>query len=376
MKKILVWETLGIVSGGQKMTLLVTDLLKDECDFHCLIPTEGALSEELEKRNIGYTLLGDQTMPTGVKGKSVIFRYAWLSLKAVIKGLFAVIKHKPEIIYAPGPAALPWSAIVGLLTGKKVIWHLHHIFLDGATKKLLNVCSAFGCVKKIIAVSECVGEQIQNEKGKQKVRVIYNPVDVERFSSGDGEKIVKELNLNTDDVKIGHVALLQELKKQSFVLEVANELKKLGKKVKVIFAGRARDEDKWYEERLKNEVAELGLDNEVVFLGHRTDVPDILKAVDLIMIPSAFEGFPLAGLEAASAGTPVVACDRAGAEEFVRVSSAGAVFEEDNVKDAVEKVLMVITERSTLSENGKAFASKCDIKSYEKTIKEVFGGQI
>ena len=159
MKKILVWETLGIVSGGQKMTLMVMDLLKDDYDFHCLIPTKGALSEELEKRNITYTLLGDQSMPTGVKGKSVIFRYAWLSLKAVIKGLISVAKQKPEIIYAPGPAALPWSAVVGLLTGKKVIWHLHHIFLDGATKKLLNLCSRFGCVKSISAVSDGVCEQ-------------------------------------------------------------------------------------------------------------------------------------------------------------------------------------------------------------------------
>ena len=371
MKKILVWETLGIVSGGQKMTLMVMDLLKDDYDFHCLIPTKGALSEELEKRNITYTLLGDQSMPTGVKGKSVIFRYAWLSLKAVVKGLFAVIKEKPQTIYAPGPAALPWSAIVGLFTGKKVIWHLHHIFLDGATKKLLNFCSAFGCVKKIIAVSDSVGEQIQNEKGKLKTTTVYNPVDFERFSSGDGEKIKKELALTSEDVVIGHVALLQELKKQSFVLEVAKELKTLGKSVKVIFAGRARDEDKWYEEKLKNEVSELGLENDVVFLGHRTDVPDILKAVDLIMIPSV-EGFPLAGLEAASAGTPVVACARAGAQEFIRVSSAGAVFEEDNVKDATEKVLSVISDRSPLSENGKAFAKTCDMDSYQRRIEEIF----
>ncbi|MBO5280061.1 MAG: glycosyltransferase family 4 protein [Clostridia bacterium] len=373
-RKILVWETLGIVSGGQKMTLAVMDMLADEYDFHCLIPTEGPLSEELKKRNISYTLLGDQTMPTGVKGKSVIFRYAWLSLKAVVKGLFAVIKEKPQTIYAPGPAALPWSAVVGLLTGKKVIWHLHHIFLDGATKKLLNLCSGFGCVKSIIAVSDCVGEQIQNEKGKLKTTTVYNPVDFERFSSGDGEKIKKELALTSKDVVIGHVALLQELKKQSFVLEVAKELKTLGKSVKVIFAGRARDEDKWYEEKLKNEVSELGLENAVVFLGHRTDIPDILKAVDVIMIPSAFEGFPLAGLEAASAGTPVVACDRAGAEEFIRVSLAGAVFKEDNVKDAVEKVLAVIADRNAFSENGKAFANTCDMKSYQDSIKGVFGG--
>ena len=67
------------------MTLKVMDLLSDQYDFHCLIPTEGPLAEELTKRNISYTLLGDQSMPTGVKGKSVVLRYLALSVKAVVK---------------------------------------------------------------------------------------------------------------------------------------------------------------------------------------------------------------------------------------------------------------------------------------------------
>lgn len=92
-----------------------------------------------------------------------------------------------------GRAALPWSAVCGTLFHKPVIWHLHHIFLDGATKKLLNICSNWKSVQKIIAVSNCVGNQIVDEGAHKKVEVIYNPVDVEKYANGDAAKIVSEI---------------------------------------------------------------------------------------------------------------------------------------------------------------------------------------
>jgi hypothetical protein len=130
MKKVIVWETSPSVAGGQKMTLTVMDLLKDDYLFHCLIPGEGTLADELKKRGIPYTLMGDQSMPAGVKGKRVYFQYAWLSLKNIVSSLGAIRRFQPDLLYAPGPASLPWSAVCGALTGKPVIWHLHHLFME------------------------------------------------------------------------------------------------------------------------------------------------------------------------------------------------------------------------------------------------------
>ena len=175
------------------MTLTVIDMLKDKYEFCCLIPGEGMMSEELKKRNISYVLMGDQTLPTGVKGKQIVFRYGWMSIKTVLKSLIVIHKYKPDILYAPGPAALPWSAVCGTLSRKPVIWHLHHIFLDGATKKLLNFCGGWKYVKKIIAVSNCVGDQIKNMTAYQKVEVIYNPIDMEKYANGISDKILDEV---------------------------------------------------------------------------------------------------------------------------------------------------------------------------------------
>ena len=152
MKKIMVWETSASVAGGQKVTLTVMELLKNEYSFCCLIPQEGALSEALKKLDIPYILMGDQTLPSGVKGKQVYFRYAWMSLKSIVKSLSAIRKFRPDILYAPGPASLPWSAICGTLSHRPVVWHLHHIFLDGATVKLLNLLVKQELVKMLLDI--------------------------------------------------------------------------------------------------------------------------------------------------------------------------------------------------------------------------------
>ena len=190
MKKILVWETSAIIGGGQKMTLIVTDMLKhtsEGYDFIYLIPGKGPLTDELDKQNIPYHIMGDQTLPAGVKSRRMIFRYAWLSLKGIVGFLKVAAREKPDIIYIPGPAALPWGAICATLIRKPVIWHLHHIFLDGATKKMLNLFGGWQSVKTIIAVSDSVANQIiSNNDAKKHARQV-------RFEAFSGEFLYSEL---------------------------------------------------------------------------------------------------------------------------------------------------------------------------------------
>lgn len=374
-KKMLVWETLATVSGGQKMTLTVMDLLSDRYEFCCLIPKKGLLSDELKKRNIPYILMGDQTLPTGVKGKQVIFRYGWMSVKNVLRSLLAIFTFRPDVLYCPGPAALPWSALCGSLMGRPVIWHLHHIFLDGPTKKLLNICAGWKSVKKIIAVSDCVGEQIANGRTREKVEVLYNPVDVEKYSSGVGDKIQPQIEAAMgrpvrSGVVLGHVALIQRSKKQGFVLDVIKALREKGYDAVGLFAGECREQD--YMTELEKKVNAYGLQGQTLFLGRRNDIPDLLKLTDVLFIPSSFEGFPLAGLEAAVAGVPVAACDVAGAGEFVRVSGGGCCFAQDDVETAANAVLQILEKKEEMTVRGRAFAIQMSEKDYARRLRDVF----
>lgn len=375
-KRVLVWETLAIISGGQKMTLTIMDMLKDHYEFHCLVPAEGMLTEELKKRGITYTIIGDQTLPTGMKGKQVIFRYGWMSLKIIRRSLGQIKKFKPDILYAPGPAALPWSAVCGALVHKPVIWHLHHIFLDGTTKKLLNVCSQWKAVRLIIAVSNCVAKQIVNDKAHGKVEVLYNPVDVEKYSNGNPQKVFNEIknylsfDMEKKPIIIGQVALIQRSKRQDFVISVIAKLRKSGYNAVGLFVGECREPN--YLDELKKKALSEHLDKYIMFMSRRDDIPDVLKAIDVLMIPSSFEGFPLAGLEAAAAGVPVAACAIGGAMELVEISKAGIRYHNDDFKDAAEKVILCVKHKVELTEAGIGFAKLCSLNMYGQGLVDMF----
>lgn len=370
MKKVLVWETSESVFGGQKMTLTIMDLLKEDYEFCCLIPESGKMAQELEEREIPYILIGDQTLPTGVKGIGAYFRYAWISARSILRSLKEIFRFRPDILYAPGPAALPWSAVCGALTHRPVIWHLHHVFLDRSTQKLLNYFAKWQAVQKIIAVSNSVGAQIKNS-ADSKVEVLYNPVDFQKYSDGDEKKSRKEFGAFTEGkFVVGQIALIQRSKKQDVTLRTLSELRRRGVDAVGIFLGECRDpEFKWEIDRI---IQNLNLEKNVLFAGRRADVPDVLKVIDILLIPS-FEGFPLVGLEAAAAGVPIVACDIAGAKEFIEVSGGGRLFPEDDYSAAVDEILAVWRDAEIYRSKGKVFAKCKSPQIYAAQIKEVFG---
>ena len=173
-----------------------------------------------------------------------------------------------------------------------------------------------------------------------------------------------------NQILVGHIALIQRSKRQDFVLEVLVELEKRGHEVIGLFAGEVRDEQ--FGRELKEKVKAHGLENSVVFLGRRNDIPDFLKFLDVLMIPSSFEGFPLAGLEAASAGTPVVACNVAGAEEFIEVSGDGMTFAEGDVVDAATCIEKIVSNRDEMVKIGQLFANNSSMESYAERLERLF----
>ena len=379
-KKVLVWETLATVSGGQKMTLTVLDMLSDQYEFCCLIPSEGMLSEELKKRNISYVLMGDQTLPTGVKGKQVIFRYGWMSVKNVCKSLNQIRKYKPDILYCPGPAALPWSAVCGSLAGKPVIWHLHHIFLDGATKKLLNVCGKWKSVRKIIAVSNCVGDQIQNEKAHQKVEVLYNPVDVQKYANGNPDKILAEVEtaLGRKIVRGGvliltHIGAITKNKCQDLFIRTVHEIKERGQSIIGLMIGDVvTDADREYKKSIYQFIQDNGMESDIYAPGFRRDIGDILAASDCVVVPSS-EGMPLTVLEAMSAKKHVVGMDSGGSNEVLKTAGCGETFPASGTeKDVADAVLRVVKQDTKKLEKGYQFCEKQSYKNYSKGIHRVF----
>ena len=169
---------------------------------------------------------------------------------------------------------------------------------------------------------------------------------------------------------IGHVALIQESKKQWFTIELLKKLRAEGYDAVGVFAGECREPE--YMKELNQKVEQYGLKESVTFLGRRNDIPNLLKMIDMLISPSAFEGFPLAGLEAAAAGVPVVACNAAGAEEFIRVSGDGVTFTEDDLDSAADAVGKILEGKEEYKKAGIEFASQMSNREYSTRVEQIF----
>ena len=118
------------------------------------------------------------------------------------------------------------------------------------------------------------------------------------FDEAVRNEIRKEYKLE-DKYVIGHVGRFQYQKNHEFLVDVFNEYLKLDNKAVLMLVGQGEG-----EEAIRQKVADLGMTENVMFMGVRSDVNKLLQAMDIFVLPSHFEGLPLVLVEAQSAGLP------------------------------------------------------------------------
>lgn len=140
----------------------------------------------------------------------------------------------------------------------------------------------------------------------QSVRLIRNGIDTGAFSF-DPEKrtaMRRELGLG-DALTVGHVGRLIGVKNHAFLLDVFAELHTLRPNAVLLLVGNGPLED-----QIREKARTLGLQDHVRFLGVRSDVADVMQAMDVFMLPSQYEGLGIVTLEAQCAGMPCLVSDR------------------------------------------------------------------
>lgn len=147
--------------------------------------------------------------------------------------------------------------------------------------------------------------------GKQAVKrgevaALHNAVDlnVYKFYPEERERIREEFGIK-DRLVIGHVGRFMAQKNHSFLLDIFYEIKKKnGNAVLLLVGGNGNLED-----QIRQKVIDLGLAQNVIFTGIRSDVPQMMSAMDVFVMPSFFEGMPNTVIEAQATGLPCVISD-------------------------------------------------------------------
>lgn len=133
-----------------------------------------------------------------------------------------------------------------------------------------------------------------------KYTVVKNAVEAKRFSFSSQKRGEKRRELGVaDSFVIGHVGRFAYPKNHEFLIEVFSEIQKEKPDSVLLLAG-----DGPLKEQIRRKTDGLGLTDSVRFLGVRPDVPELLQAFDVFVMPSRYEGLPLVGVEAQAADLP------------------------------------------------------------------------
>lgn len=132
--------------------------------------------------------------------------------------------------------------------------------------------------------------------------IINNGIDIEKFRFNEQKRNVlrKQLNIEKDEIVIGHVGRFCIAKNHKFIIDIFNELLK-EKDAKLILVGTGE-----FELNIKEKVEKLNIENKVLFLGVRNDTDYLYSVFDYFLFPSLYEGFPMSLIEAQASGVNCV----------------------------------------------------------------------
>lgn len=193
---------------------------------------------------------------------------------------------------------------------ENIIVHSHNTSATGKVKIIKNLIHSF--MKIIISFLNI--ERISCSKvaanwmfgKKDKVSIIYNGIDIKKFCFNLEKRNMKRqlLGIKDDEFIIGHVGRFMKEKNQMFLIHMIKNLLLDNMKCKLMLIG-----DGIMIEECKNLTVSMGIDNNIMFLGNRSDTDELYQAMDIFVLPSLHEGLPLVGIEAQTSGLSCLFAD-------------------------------------------------------------------
>lgn len=187
------------------------------------------------------------------------------------------------------------------------IAHSHNIGFQSKNKMQImigNLCKPL--LKKYatdyFACAYLAGEWLFGKKAVKdgKVKVIHNAVEYEKFKFNEEKRIEIRNRLNINEkIVIGNVGRFSEQKNHEFLIDIFSEIHKMNKMSTLMLIGKGEK-----EELIRKKVKNLGLENDVIFMGFCDNVNELMWAMDIFLMPSLHEGLPVVGIEAQAAGLP------------------------------------------------------------------------
>ena len=273
------------------------------------------LAQEFQKLHVATTViclhsrgkLADELSAAGVMVETIHSKRS--RDVGAIGRLAAVLQDiQPDVINVHDRSSLPYVAAArDRVSSAPLVLSCHGLLLESGQASPSRTIAA-GNLATLTAVAPHVAEHyVASLRATAPVVVIPNGVDFPDANVAAREGVRESLGISPKEFMFLAVGTIKREKGYPDLLAACELLHKEGRAFRLIVAGGMDDEVYWRV--VQHAVSNDHLERFVTFLGHRDDTSDLLAAADAYVLPSRSEGLPLALLEAASAGLPIVATD-------------------------------------------------------------------
>ncbi len=347
MYKILhITNSLG-TGGAEKLLVDVAGLL-DKSRFRtsvCCFGTDGPARPALESAGAEVTVLDKP------RRSSLLFPVFCADVASLLASITAEIRRRsPDLVHThlEGNYIGPFCArLAGV---EPVVAHFHSSVLlplrggrsirNAGRRMVLGTVARMGSV--LLAGSNFAAQAAARECGVDvdKVTVIYNAVDVSRVDAEPRNHTIREeLGLPAGEKLLVTLGTLKEPKNHRLLIKAMKRVVARRDGVSAVIIGAGRDE---FARGLEDMAAGLGVADKVLFLGYRDDAYGIVKSSDLMVLPSLWEGLPVAALEGMACGVPVLLSDIPPHREAVTDGVDGWLFRTDDEASLAERILSIL----------------------------------
>lgn len=341
-KILIIINNLG-VGGAERLVIDdINEMLKKGFDIN-LITLRPEFEKSLESQcNISS------------KNKTLVNFNGIFNIKSYIK-LVGIIKNiNPDLVISHLWFANSISRIACIFSRiKNIICFEQNVYDSVKTKKMFIVdfLLQFFC-RKIIAVSYTVKESlVRHLIFRKRIEVIYSCIDIEKYRNG--RNIRENLNISQNDFVYTFIGRLIDQKGVDTLIKAFSDLER----GILIIVGEGKDEYK-----LKKIARDKYTNGKIIFTGHRSDIPDILKSSDCFVFPSRYEGVGLVLLESMASGLPAIITNFSAGIEIIKDGHNGLVVPIDDIKELTIAMNMIYHDKKLREKIIKN--SSIDIKSF------------
>ena len=240
--------------------------------------------------------------------------------------------------------------------------------IKGELRRLSGCVLNYHYATHVIGCGQKAGERIFGKYNmkRPKAMVLPNAVDTEKFAFDETvrREVRQELGVEEKYV-IGMVGRLADQKNYPYALQIMAQLRSRMPDAVLVAAGNGPD-----EQLIKDQIRALELEDTVMMLGRRSDVNRLYQAFDLFLMPSLYEGFPVAGMEALASGLPVLLSDKITPE--LKIFSAVEYLSLDRVQDWVQGIEKLRTPGDRYSRQKEVLAHGFDLRDTAQILERVY----